>query len=122
GFDAANVVARELSGSSVRETLNKSLANRCLHVQVSSAKVEFAKLPMKIVQHFRRRLTGSDYRLQEEKRIENAVTFGDMALDADAARLFSTNQDVVIQHQVGDVLESNRRLVEFEMVGRSDPL
>ena len=84
--------------------------------------MELAKFPVKVPEHFRRRFTGGDYCFQEEKRIENTVAFGDMALDADAARLFSANKDVVIQHQVGDVLESNRRLMKFEMVGRRDPL
>jgi len=84
--------------------------------------VKLAELAMKIAQHFRRTLPGSHDCFQEEKGVEHAVAFGNMTLDAYASRLFSADENVVIQHQVGDVLKPNCGLVKFKVVGRRNPL
>ncbi len=45
-----------------------------------------------------------------------------MALDADSARLFAANEDVVLQHEIADVLEPNAVFVERLIVFGSDAI
>jgi hypothetical protein len=47
----------------------------------------------------------------EQQRVEQAVALGQVALEADAARLFAAHHDLALQHVIADVLEADAVLV-----------
>ena len=57
------------------------------------------------------RQAGVSDALCDEKCGEHAVAFGNEMAESDAAALLAADENVPRQHQIGDVLESDRRLV-----------
>ena len=45
-----------------------------------------------------------------------------MTLNADPAGLFCTDENVILKHQLGDVLKADWRLVKLKIVSGRDPL
>ena len=51
-------------------------------------------------------------RFRDEEAGEDAVALGHEGAEADAAALLAADEHVAREHQVGDVLEADRRLVQ----------
>ena len=50
------------------------------------------------------------------------IPLRNVSLDANPARLFSANQDVIFKHKVGDIFKTDGRFIKLEIVSRRDAL
>ena len=78
--------------------LQQALANFHFDVQVNASKMKFAKLAVELTQHLGWRFAGSNYRFEEEKRIEYPIALGNVAFDANSAGFFGADENVVLKH------------------------
>ncbi len=69
-----------------------------------------------LIQQLFGRFTGTRHHLSKQHSHQYAISLGDMPLDADAARFLAADQNVIGQHQVADVIEAHRRLVECQAI------
>ena len=56
----------------------------------------------------------------EEQRVEQAVALRQVSADADAARFLAADEDVLLEHEVADVLEADAVLVQLAAVPGGD--
>ena len=79
-------------------------------------------LLLQIGDQFLQRRARVRHDLQQQQTHQYAVAFGDVAANADAARLFAADQYVFLHHQIGNVIEAHRRFVQRQSCrhGRCD--
>jgi hypothetical protein len=85
-----------------------------------AAEIKLAELRVHVAHHLGRSLAGGGDGFEQEQGIEYAVALGQVAPHADAAGLFGPDQNVFAQHQVGDVLKADGRLVDRQIVCGGD--
>ncbi len=92
------------------------------HLEIIARVIERPDFGHHLVQQLLRRLAGTRRHLGHQHPHQHAIPFGDMALDADAARLLTADQHVIAEHQIADVIEAHRRLVQGQAVNLGQPV
>ena len=72
-----------------------------------------AEFRLKLRDEFSQGFPVPRHHFHEQQRHHGGVALGQIKFRADAARLFSAQQNVALQHQFADVLEADRRLEYF---------
>ncbi len=70
----------------------------------------------------RQRPPAPDHHLDDEQADEQAVAFGDMALDGHPARLLPADEHVLLEDRRADVLEADRRRDHGQAVDLTHPV
>src|SRR5260370_17353453 len=84
-----------------------------LQIEIDATIVILAEFRCKRRQQVGKRLTWPGHQSRKQERRNCGVPFGDVQTGADAAAFFAANQNVLFEHQLANVLESNRRLMEL---------
>ena len=87
-------------------------------VQVDAAVLVLAVLGLQVGDELAERLAFLGHHVGEQQRVEQAVALGQVALEADAARLLAAHDDFALQHVVADKLEADAVLDELAAVLR----
>jgi len=109
-----------------RRTLDKLRHERLLveglHMEVVARILERPDLGHHVGQHLLRRLAIMSDHLRHQQAHQHAVAFRDVALDADAAGFLAADQHILGEHQVTDIIEAHRRLVQRQAIARRQPV
>src|SRR6266481_9260713 len=84
-----------------------------LQIEIDATIVILAEFRCKRRQQLAKRLTVPGHQFRKQERRNCGVPLGDVQTGADAAAFFAANQNVLFEHQLANVLESNRRLMEL---------
>src|ERR1044071_9655074 len=69
--------------------------------------MKLAELLPQLTNHFAECGSRMSYRFKHQKAHQNSIAFGNMVFDSHSATLFPADQDVLSQHEAGNVLEPN---------------
>ena len=72
------------------------------NVQIDAAVLVLAVLGLQIGDKLAQRLAFFGHHVGQQQRVQQAVALGQVALEADAARLFAAHHDLALQHVVAD--------------------
>src|ERR1700674_3709298 len=84
-----------------------------LQVEIDAAIVILAEFGGKHGEQLAKRFAVPGHQFREEERGNRSVPFGDVEAGADAAALFAAYQNVLFEHQLADVFETDGRFVEL---------
>src|SRR5260370_31280267 len=84
-----------------------------LQIEIDATIVILAEFRCKRRQQLAKRLTVPGHQFRKQERRNCGGPLGDVQTGADAAAFFAANQNVLFEHQLANVLESNRRLMEL---------
>ena len=79
----------------------------------------FAKFSVQRMQQFAERFAVPSHQLCEQQRGYGGVAFGKIQAGADSAAFLAADQDILLEHQLANVFESDGDFVEctFELSG-----
>ena len=86
------------------------------NVQIAPAVIVRTELALQVRNQLAQRLALFGHDIGQQQAIQHPVALGQEARIADATRLLAADQNVVLHHQICDVLESDRRFVKFAAV------
>ncbi len=75
-----------------------------------------SELTLQIRHQLPQRLAFFRHYIGQQQAVQHPIPFRQKARVTDAARFLSSDQDVVLHHQIGDVLESDLRFVKFAAI------
>src|SRR5205823_6763848 len=96
------------------------ITRRNRYVQIPPVKMELPELVPHVANELGRSLPGSSQQIQKEKIDENTIAFRQMMRKPDAAAFLPADQDLVFEHQLTDVFESDRTLIKLQTELRGD--
>src|SRR5712692_11663112 len=74
--------------------------------------MKFAEFRMERSEQISQGFAVPGHQFREEKRGKSGVAFGDVQVSADAAAFFATDQNVLFEHQLANVFETDGHFVE----------
>src|SRR6266536_5956680 len=101
---------------------NKVLTSLNLHLRVTTSKVELAEFAMHFGKHFRWRLARANNCFKKEEGIENSVPLRNVALDAYPTGFLRTKENIVLEHQISNVFETDGGFKKFQIMGCGNTL
>ena len=90
-------------------------------MQVAPVVEKRSQLHRHLVEQLSQRLAVSRRRLDKQKPQQNSVPFRNVSLHRQAAGLLAADQDILLQHQLGHILEPDRRLPHRQVVFFREP-
>jgi hypothetical protein len=87
-----------------------------LEVEIDAAVMIFAKFLVESGQEFAERFVVPSHEFGEEERGDGGVALGEIHAGADAAAFFAADQNILLEHELADVFETNGDFVEFTRV------
>src|SRR5205085_9723769 len=100
---------------------DNGLASLDRHVQIPSAKVEFAELLPHVVYELGTGFSRRRQQSQNEEVDEDPIPLRQMSREPDAAAFLATDENVILQHEFTNILETNRTLIDLQSELRCDP-
>src|ERR1700722_424536 len=87
-----------------------------LEVKIDAAVMIFAEFFVEGGEEFTESFSMPSHELGQEKRGDGGVALGEIHAGADAAAFFAADQNILLEHELADVFETDGKFVKFAIV------